>query len=350
MNQLTLGQAKPQVASMSGNAGMVITDALVIQSINNAVQELMMEGDWPNVVDRYHVLCESGEITLPSHLDRLMQANIRGVPQTIASPWWQFVAYGPGTEEDRCGCGQWWGEFDGGWMISDRGEFPTRVSIPEDGADGPWTLLVTPQVQEAADACVTIQGLDGDGLVIRTDVSDGSGAPEWINGIRVPIDGTAGVPVSDAQVFSEITAFTKETTNGYIKLEATNGTDTIELSNYLFSDTTPSFHRYFSQWLDSLSSGADDCLRFVRARCRKRFVPASLDTDVLIITNLNALKEMVIAQWKRAADDTEGYTLHKVAAVDLMKKEAAAYRGKSRIPGLTFQRGFPVGSSLPALR
>jgi hypothetical protein len=33
-----------------------------------------------------------------------------------------------------------------------------------------------------------------------------------------------------------------------------------------------------------------------------------------------------------------------------MREEATAYRGKSRVPGITFQRGYPLGSSLPALR
>lgn len=97
-----------------------------------------------------------------------------------------------------------------------------------------------------------------------------------------------------------------------------------------------------------LEEGSTD--RIVRARCRKRFVPVAEDTDVLMISNLNALKEMVIAQWKRDSDNIQSYMAHAQTAVQIMKDEALAYRGQSRIPGIQFQRGFALGSNIPALR
>ncbi len=340
MIQLTLGQAIPEIASVCGSAGMQVSNPLVIARINSAVQELMNEGEYPGVVDRYHIVSLSGEITLPAHLDRLMQVNIRGVPQAIASPWWQFVAYGPGTREDQTGLGQWW--FDD-TMISDRGEFPTRFDIP--ATDGPWRLRVYADVAEQASSC-TIQGLNPDGEIVRTQV-DG----EWINGEQVLLsDGTGGGMHETTEYFASITVFTKIATNGYIRLTAWNGTTEVPLSNYQPDETDPSYHRYFSQFLSNLNAPDDSPLRVVRGRCRKRFKAVSENTDPLIITNLPALSEMVIAQWKRLSDNLESYAAHKATAVDLMRKEATAYRGKSRIPGLTFQRGFPVGSSLPALR
>lgn len=320
---------------------MVATDDLVDQSINSACQELSAEGDWPNVVDRYHIVSLSGEITLPTFLDRIMQINVRGVPQVIASPWFQFVAYGPGTEEDQQGLGRWW--CDSG-MILDRGEFPTKVDVP--AADGPWKLRVYADVLEADGAYCTIQGLNPDGEIVRTEVDDA-----WINGEQVSLsDGTGSAMHETVEEFSSVTVFTKPATNGYIRLKAWNGITEVDLAAYLPSDTDPSYHRYFSEWLDNLNAADDSPLRVVRGRCRKRFVPAVEDTDPLIISNLPALREMVIAIWKRDSDDQENYLLHKGTAVDLMKKEAAAYRGKSRIPSLTFQRGFAIGGNIPALR
>ena len=341
MIQLTLAEAIPEISRVCGDAGLAVTDAAVVSRINSAVKELMNEGEFPNVVDRWRIVSADGEIVLPTYLDRLFQINVRGIPQTINSPWAQFVAYGPGTTEDQCGYNRWWTDTA---TILDRGEWPTKVQLPI--ADGPWKLRIYTAVDEDVDSVppeCTIQGTNEDDEFIRT--LDGT----WYNGERLEMDNGVAYTETTAE-FKTITAFTKPVTNGYIRMTAWNGTTEVELSNYAPTDTTPSYHHYFSQWLNDLDADSDSPLRVVQARCRKRYVPASEDTDVLIISNLPALSEMVIAQYKRIADDMASYAAHKQTAVDLMRKEALSYRGKSRVPGLTFQRGYPIGSNLPALR
>lgn len=345
---LTYGQAKAEIARVSGVSGMSVNDPRVIDRANIAVYELMSEGDFPNVVDQWHIRSLDGHIVLPTFLDRLMQINVGGVPTTIASPWYQFVAYGPGTREDSPACdfGRFWCDES---MITDLGEHPTQVLLPESG--GPWNLRVITNVDEtivvdgtSEPPVCTIQGLDGSGNIIRTQV-DGA----WINGEQVALDFTQPY-VETVNQFSAITAFTKPATNGPIELDLWDGTSQSLLSNYVFSDTNPSYHHYFSRWLQNLNVASDSPWRVVRARCRKRYVPVVEDTDELIISNLPALKEMVIAVWKREADNLESYAAHKQTAVDLMKKEANAYRGKSRIPALSFQRGCAMGSDMPFVR
>jgi hypothetical protein len=278
-----------------------------------------------------------------------MQINIKGVPQTISSPWYQFCAYGPGTPSDSPQA-----EFNRFWcderMITDWGEFPVQTTLPETG--GPWNFRVYTAVDETVitngtavvPAC-TIQGTDGSGQIVR--LTNGSGV--WSNGESVALDSSVAYVQTTTQ-FSSISAFTKPATNGPVKLTAWDGVTETVLANYLFSDTTPSYHHYFSHWLQTLTRLSDGVHKIVRARCRKRFVPIAEDTDVLIISNLPAIKEMVIAAWKRESDNLESYAGHKQTAISLMNKEAEAYRGKSRIPGLTFQRGFALGSNLASLR
>jgi hypothetical protein len=349
MISLTYGDAKSEIARICGISGMAVTDPRVLVRTNAAIQELMNEGEFPGVVDRWHIVATDGHLVLPSFLDRLMQINIKGVPQVISSPWYQFCAYGPGTPSDNPQ-----GEFNRWWvdsrMITDWGEFPTQVRLPETG--GPWNLRVYTAVDEhiltdgtgQSPAC-TIQGTDGGGQIIRME--DGSGV--WTNGEQVSLD-SAFPYVQTTRQFSTLATFTKPVTNGPVKLTAWDGVTETVLSNYLFSDTTPSYHHYFSHWLQTLTRFDTITTKIVRARCRKRFVPVSQDTDVLIISNLPAIKEMVIAQWKRDADSLQSYMAHKQTAISLMNKEAEAYRGKVRLPGITFQRGFAIGSNIAALR
>lgn len=358
MIQRTLADVRAAVAAVAGATGMPVTNSLVVTYLNMAIQELMNEGAFPGVVDRWKIRSYSGTIVLPPELDMLLEFTVDGVPNTIMSPWAEFVNYGPAMAEDILPRSTayinrtWWGMQGGN--LYDRGELPVYTEIPvSDGSCscsdipvGPWTIRQYATVEETADIYATVQGLDEDGLIVRTQVptSDGSGM-EWINGERIPISNGSSF-FESTENFSKITAYTKPETNGYVRITAWNGTDEVELSNYAPWETTPSYHHYFSPQLAQLNRvGGDPCLRVVLARARKRFVPVEEDTDVLIIGNVLALKEMVIAQWKREAGALDEYAAHKQTAIDIMKKESLAYTGKVRIPALTFQRGGSVGTT-----
>lgn len=361
MIQATYGDLKPALAEICGTTGMRVTDARVLELTNRAVQELMNEGAFPGVVDRWKIRAVSGKIVLPPELDMLLEFTIDGFPQTIMSPWAEFVNYGPAMAEDllpRFGTQPrvfWWGLQTGN--LYDRGELPVYTPIPvSDGscgdADipvGPWNIRIYASVDETAGIYATVQGLDDLGLVVRTQVTDGSGVTSWINGEQIQISNGSSF-FESTKTFSKITAVTKPETNGYVRMTAWNGTVEVELSNYAPWETTPSYHHYYSPKLAQLNRvGGTECLRVVLARCRRRFVPVEEDTDVLIISNILALRSMIIAQWKRDANKWDDYQAQKTIAVEIMKKESLAYTGKVRMPALTFQRGAALGT-MPAIR
>lgn len=345
---------------------MSITDPRILVRTNNAIQELMNELNHPAVVQQWHINTVDGHVVLPSTLDMLLEFTADGVPNQIVSPWAEFVAYGPGVQEDLLSrnnnlpARRWW--RCGSGNLYDRGESPIKVDIPissgsscvcTDGTgsawDGPWVLRQYADMSrnEEAGAYSTIQGLDPDGFIIRSDISNGSGT-EWINGVRLEITSGSSF-VETTQQFSKITAYTKPETNGYVRLTAWNGTTEVELSNYEPWEEEPSYHRYFSPFLQTRRHSENPCCRVVLARARKRFVPIKEDSDVLMISNIMALQEMLIAQQKRESGSLDEYAVHKVSAVDILKKEGISYTGRVRTPALTFQRGFSLGE-LPALR
>lgn len=343
----------------------------MLTRINEAMQELMNEVyGAPGVVQRWHILAVDGKLVLPPQLDMLLEITTDGVPQQLVSRWAEFVAYGPGIQSDLLspnygagysGAQRWW--KCGGGNVYDRGESPVHTDIPvssgsscvcTDGSgsayEGPWVLrqYANLSTNETPGAYSTIQGLDPDGLIISSEVSNGSGGSEWINGIQLSITSGSSY-VESTQQFSKITAYTKPRTNGYVKLTAWNGVTEVELSNYEPWERTASYHRYFSPLLQSRRCEDDPCRRVVLARARKRFVPIEQDSDVLMISNIIVLQEILIAQAKREEGDLEAYAAHKITAVDILKKEAVAYNGKVRNPAFSVQRGFSIGS-LPALR
>lgn len=359
MIRATLSDVRSEVARVCGTSGMSVTDPRVLVRINDAQQELMNEGNFPGVVDRWHLIATNGRIILPPQLDMLLEFTEAGTPATIRSPWAEFVAYGPGPAEDLIRGGRTWYGCDGGSLF-DRGEVCTRVAIPplttgsgcvcdEDTKPGPWQLRFYADPTTNDEVTATIQGLDANGLVIRTEVAlaNGSGM-EWINGEQIQISSGSGF-TETTKYFTDVTAVTMPVTNGYKRLVAWNGIEEIELSNYAPWETTPSYHAYYSPYLESARESTNPCCKVVLARARRRFVPVAEPTDVLIISNILALKAMIIAQWKREAGNMEEYVSQKLTAVDIMRKEATAYRGKVRAPALTMGRGFSLGY-LPAIR
>lgn len=359
MIRQTLGDVKAEVARVCGTTGMSVTDPRVLVRINEAQQELMNEGNFPGVVDRWHLIATNGRIVLPPHLDMLLEFTESGTPSTIRSPWAEFVAYGPGPAQDLVRGGRTWYGCDGGSLF-DRGEVCTKIPLPqitggsgcvcdEDTKPGPWKLRFYADPTTADNVLATVQGLDAAGLVIRTEVplSNGSGT-EWINGEQMQISSGSGYTETTKE-FSDVTAVTMQATNGYKRLVAWNGIEELELSNYEPWETTPSYHAYFSPYLESAKDSTNPCCKIVLARARRRFVPVVEDTDVLIISNVLALKAMIIAQWNRDAFNDNEYAAQKLTAIDLMRKESTAYRGKVRSPALTMGRGFSIGS-LPGVR
>lgn len=363
MISATYGDLVPELSRVAGTTGMKVRDPRLLSQVNMAVQELMNEGAWPGVVDRWHIRYFDGKIVLPANLDMMLECTVDGVPQQIMSPWAEFVNFGPGIQEDilpHAGARRlWWGCAGGN--VYDRGELPVYTPIPvSDGSCscsdipvGPWKLrqYADPLGDETAGAYSTVQGLDENGLVIRTQISDGSGGMDWINGERIEITSGSGY-VESVENFSVVQAYTKPQTNKYVRLTAWNGTVEVELSNYAPWETTPSYHHYFCPALQpdcGVTRDASSCCGVVLARCRRRFTPVEELTDVMIITNVLALKSMMIAQWKRDAGNLDEYAAQKLTAVDLMRKESVAYTGKVRTPAMTFQRGTSIGF-LPCLR
>jgi hypothetical protein len=128
---------------------------------------------------------------------------------------------------------------------------------------------------------------------------------------------------------------------------AWNGAVEVVLSDYAPVETTPSYRNYFIESLYRPTQGI--CDRVVLARARRRFVPVAKDDDVLIISNVNALKCGIIALWKRDAGNLEDYAILKSQAVDILNKESFQYRGKARTPAISFTRGFSIGA-MPFVR
>lgn len=340
MIRRTFGEVKAELARVCGATGMSTADTRVMSYVNMATEELMAEFDFPSVIDRLLFNVTSGTIILPSAYDRIMMMTINSIPVQMQSPWFEFVATGWELLAEVPADDNFYDSLGVLSGVLDRDQVAQFQDVPTD--DEPYTLRVYGQRDERGDDSqrpyIIIKGYDGDSKWIRTQNSDG----DWIDGVEIEINGdTAPRYVDSSQTIKQITAIVKPVTNGYVDVYAVPATagDPTFLCSYAPYDTNPFYRKYYIKGL----TGTDETFQIL-ARCRRRFVPVTCDSDELILSNLPALKAMVMAVFYFESNKPDDYLKYKTVAIDILKKEAKAYLGlqTGMKPAITFGEGMGV--------
>jgi hypothetical protein len=128
--------------------------------------------------------------------------------------------------------------------------------------------------------------------------------------------------LSPSQLFSRIDFFQKPITNGRINLYAINGDSEEMIGSYESTETTASYHRY--------SVPNNPSIDYLDVLCKVRFVPCVYDTDEVIVTNLGALKNMLMSLKWEDEGDMERSEMYFMKALQLLNGESREVRGGSQ--------------------
>lgn len=325
MIRRTYGEVADEIARIAGVTGMATTDARVMSYVNQAIEELMLAYDWPSVIDRYNFKSYGGTITLPYGYERLMALSINGLPMQLQSPWFEFVGWGLDLIcEANIGDSDAWDQFEG---VLDRDQVCLFSDIPAVSIGTQYTLRVATTCDErvsgAQPSAVIIKGLDGNYQPIRTANKDGT----YIEGVQ--FDFYQGGPYqisTDPQVFAEVTGVIKPVTREPLNLYRipVGGSAQTQIGRWGALETCPVYRRYKIKGLTDTSQYT------YRGRLRKRFAKITTDNDFVLISNLPALKAMVMAVYYLESRDAKNYAQYKAIAIDILKNEAKAYIGLQR--------------------
>jgi hypothetical protein len=342
MIRRTFGEVKNDLARVAGAAGQSMSSDQIKYYVNVATEELMNEYDFASVIDRIRFNITNCVVTLPGAYDRIMMFTIDQVPQVMQSPWYEFVGFGLDLMREWIPNPEQLDYLR--WMqgVLDREEVCIFKDIPPVALGTQYTLQIASTIDERIDGeqptNVIIQGLDGNGQPIRTQNADGT----FIDGVSFPWQqGGVYQIASSPQVYSSVTGVLKPETREPLNLYMTpvGLSEFTQIGRWLALETTPSYRRYFIPGLraNTLYTGV--------ARCRLRYVPVSTDDDYLILSNLPALKAMIMAVYYLESNQPEDYAKYKSVAIDILKKESKAYIGLQRQkPFITFDEAMGVSN------
>jgi len=252
-------------------------------------------------------------------------------PLGYRSPWFEYLDLGNAWARPS-------GWEDGRNLLLERNESPIRAVLPNEDTSPDYTIVIKGFVDETVGATlsptVNIRGLDENGAWVRT--LDGT---DWVDGENVAMDGTS--PLFEAATttkFSEIHSVVKPVTLQHVQILARDGVDPdILLSDYRHQETVPSYRTYY------IPSIIDDQEYVLDVRVKSRFVPIMHDSDLMPISNVQALVFAMIAIHKGEVQKTQDFIANFNLSKGMLQDEARTYRGKGKFPTVTFKRSLSIG-------
>jgi len=305
--RLTLGEARQQLYS-------AIVPSIDNQSnidrfnsyLNLCQERLINSGKWNGTILPVRFYSPSGMITLPRRFSSALAAKWNkdtgtnypaSGPIKIRNGWFTYL-----TPISDLWTASYWPRYGyNETYFDDLGDGYATFANPTFTS---FTLKV--EIEDASDAFneVVIKGKDQNNNDVTLTVT------------------LANPSASISQVFSRIDFFQKPITNGAINLYAVSGASEEQIGAYEATETTASYHRY--------AVPNEPSIDYLDVLCKVRFVPCVYDTDEVIVTNLGALKNMLMSLKWEDEGDMDRSEMYFMKALQLLNGESREVRGGSQ--------------------
>lgn len=299
MIRTTLGDAKEPSSGIQTILGICPTDARFTGYVNRAQKALLERGRWWGTIVREQLCVNKGCLTWPRHVATIESVALCKEPIPIFNQWYEFQGNSDGILPNDCACSL---------GMVDRGMAVTFDEIS--GTDKLLRFYHT--VAADVGKKILVQGYDANNIFIRT-VIDGVMSDGFQMTLTSPfVDSTFTV--------TRITGIQKPLTDGLVRLyqvDQTSG-DEIPLGLYEATETKPWYRKTFLSNLCHLCTGSGCTLKQVNVIVKLEYIPARVDTDWLIIPNLEAIRTMIQSMKKREDNlELESLALEKAAIREL---------------------------------
>lgn len=291
---------------------------------NQATWELMLaapETGWADGWDKIvlQLPCSDNYLTLPPQYARLINIAVCRTGLPIFNNFYEVLEAGIGVQSPcagRWGCGI--------QAAFERTNVPTAIDLP---ASNQYLRVYITDARDVNKRILFLDARDSAGNgIYSTDIGN------QINGFPLVF---AQPFTTSAFIVTSFTAIQKDVTYGDVVLKAVDATTGVEtfLARYTPQQTNPVFRRYYLQagcpWTTDVSSTTPPT-RQVTAMAKLEYHPVSEPTDLLLISNMPALKAK--CEGIRFSEMDNPTALQMAAAkhagaIRLLNKELAVYHG-----------------------
>lgn len=298
---ITFGEAKSLLSRFAAKAGACRDDGIVSLFVKSVIQELLNKGAHGNI-RRWEFYTQNGVLTLPP--DLLLPTHIKIIGPCerseigrVYDKFYEF--YESETLEN-------YNPWEKG-AVEQPNTYFTQYDLPACGA----RILAVPRCVEDCDSHLVLQGTDQGGLDIYVPKKDGLKE----KGEYLSID--KQLPKYTEATFKTITSIEKCTTRDYVRLYWYNP-ETKEkglLADLRPNDTRPSFRR-------ARILGCDP--RFptkVVILGRVRFYDNYVDSDIIPITSLRALRVQAQAMQAEENDNVQLSQAKEASVMNIVNNE-----------------------------
>lgn len=328
---LTFEQAK--ASDLVDVAGVCADSDQFASLLNKATRMLMTRGDFWGTVAKVTTCIYNSCLVWPREVGTVLAVNVNRRPVSVWNNWYSFT---PLTRDDFCmgGFGFRDGTCFGNTAVENDGTSPVFNPI---ACGKNMYVRAYPSTQQDIGKTVTIFGVDSNGQEIRTQKADKT----WQDGVTI----TLAIPfVSTPMQLREVSRIIKQETQGpvrYYQYDSDNDV-LLDLVSHAPTETTPLYRR--SKIHNSRRKCGSDCrLSQIDALAKLEFIPVKYDSDRVLISNLDALKDMILSIKYSEAGDKENSAKYELSSIHEMNLEASNRYPKTQTPVLIN----PFGSALP---
>jgi hypothetical protein len=322
----TFGDLKE--SSIINISGVSSTGPSFAQLINSATQRLLRRGDWVGTVVPIFSCVFKGCVVWPRYVKDIRRLNVckhRFAP--VQNMWWDFLPF----DGKRGWRDQSWSSYCGPQVTAMvQPKVPVFQDIQGDGR----TLRAYPATPLDNNKTVTVFGTDNNGQPLMT-----TGAGGFTMGIKAQLKlpyvefSNQGTSV----LVRSIDRVIKDRTQGPVRLYAWNSSASVleDVAYYEGSETNPSYLKtQIHTGGCGCNSNADGSAATfgVIAIVKLAFVPVVNDDDLVLIDNVEALKNMVMSIRAEEAVDFETAATYEARAIRSLNLDLADRDEAEQIP------------------
>lgn len=273
--RITLNQAISVVARPLNKCSTTVADrAIVADYINRACERMLYGGHWKDSYVRFRVCVNNACLTWPRELETIEAITVDRIPGKVRTQWYEFLGSGPG---------ELLSDTHIGLQLVDRG---SSVAFDE-VVSGSKRLAVYCDATEAAGSKILLRFYDSNG---NKRYSMDAGTLIEGEAITLPAAGNYAYTTSlvgPAGLYYVV----KPVTNGVIRLFEYD-VDSGLLRALAYYEPSEQVPEYRSSILPNLAGMvAPTCEKItVVVMGKKRFIPARLDDDPVMIPNVEAVR------------------------------------------------------------